>query len=385
MGDAGVGGEAAGLAPLLYHVEMADFLRAQEPEVWEYVSRHRIEQSNELRQDLLRATYRIDQTGHPEVVAGAESAARALGITAPVSIYQAEGESSPNAMLVFVPDEAIIVLQGPILELLDSAEQRALFGHELAHHRLWSIDNGDHLTTDRIVSAMIADDALPERVETGRRLSLATELLADRGSLLACGDLHTAVSTLVKISTSLRTVSAESYLAQAEEVLAATDGASSNHSHPETFFRAAALRAWAEGSDATLVVERAIRGPIDIDRLDLVDQHTLGRRTAALLDEALTEPALRTDSVLAHRAAFFPHALPPSSSPSDRTLSEATRRYLTYVLLDVATVDNDLEFVAMRHAASVAYRHGLGDLFTELATTELRLSKADRTRLTAAP
>ncbi len=385
MAHAGIGGEASELTPLSYQVEMARFLKAREPEVWEYVSGHRIERSMELRQDLLRATYRIDRTGHPEVHAAAETAARALGITVPVSIYQAEGESSPNAMLVFVPEEAIVVLHGPILELLDPAEQCALFGHEFAHHRLWSIDDGDHLTADRIVTAMIADDALPERVETGRRLSLAMELLADRGTLLACRDLHVAVATLVKISTTLRTASAESYLTQADEVLATADGPSANHSHPEMFFRAAALRAWAEGADAQSVVERAIRGPIDIDRLDLVDQHALSERTTALLDEVLLSAQMQTDTVRAHRSAFSANALPLSPTILDRPLSEATRRYLAYVLLDFATIDGDLEFVAVQHAASVARRHGLGDLFTELATTELRLDKADRAQLMVEP
>ena len=203
--------------------------------------------------------------------------------------------------------------------------------------------------------------------------------------MLACGDLHVAVATLVKISTTLRTVSAESYLAQADEVLAAANGPSANHSHPETFFRAAALRSWAEGTDAQAVVERAIRGPIDIDRLDLIDQHALSEQTTALIDEALIATDLQTDAVRAHRSAFSADALSLLPVTFDRPMSEATRSYLAYVLLDIATVDSDLEFVSVQHAASIARRHGLGDLFTELATAELRLNKADRAQLMVEP
>jgi hypothetical protein len=375
---------ASDLVPLRYHYELGEFLRRAEPEVWRFISEHRISRSEELRTDLLRSAYRIDRSGHPEVVAAAEAAASALGVSVPVSLYQVEGESQLNAMLVFVPEEAIVVLQGPVLDLLEPAELQALFGHELAHHRLWSIDGGDHLTTDRIISAMIADGALPVRVETGRRLSLATELFADRGALLACNDLHTAVATLLKIATALRTVSAASYLVQAEEVLSGNSASSEHESHPETFFRAAALRAWAEGEDASAVVERAIRGPIDIDRLDLVDQAALGRRTSDLVGEVRTAPELQTDVIGAHMSTLSSQGS-SDAAMSDRPLAEATRRYLAYVLLDLATVDSEIEHTAVRPVAAVADKHGLGELFTEVATTELRLSAADRRELFTVP
>lgn len=54
-----------------------------------------------------------------------------------------------NATLFFLPGEVHVVLQGPVLERLQGIELLALFGHELAHYRLWSEHGGDYIVTDR--------------------------------------------------------------------------------------------------------------------------------------------------------------------------------------------------------------------------------------------
>ncbi len=145
------------MLPFRYHHDIADFLRESEPHLWEWMSGGRIvAQTEELRTDLLRSTYRLDRDAHPELVAAAERAAAAVGVAVPLSIYQTEGEAAPNAALVFVPDEAIVLLSGPIAELLDIGELTAVFGHEMAHHVLWTSDGGNHLVADRLINAMLS-------------------------------------------------------------------------------------------------------------------------------------------------------------------------------------------------------------------------------------
>ncbi len=238
------------LQPLVYHRDLVAFLKAREPELWGWMSAAQIaSQSAAVRNELLRSTYRVDADAHPEIVGPAVIAAKALGVSVPISVYQSEGESTPNAALIFVPDEAILLLSGPIFELLDVGELTAIMGHELAHFVLWTMDGGDHLVADRIVNAVANDSFDDSYIETSRLLALSTELFADRGALLACGDLHTSVATLVKVSTGMRSISPVAYLQQAQELLAADSTASNRVTHPETVLRSAALEDFSTGAD----------------------------------------------------------------------------------------------------------------------------------------
>jgi hypothetical protein len=107
------------LQPLTYHRDLVKFLKAKEPELWTWISAAQIgSQSTAVRSELLRSTYRVDNDAHPEIVGAATAAGKVLGISVPISVYQSEGEASPNAALIFVPDEAIVLLSGPIAELL---------------------------------------------------------------------------------------------------------------------------------------------------------------------------------------------------------------------------------------------------------------------------
>src|SRR4029434_8591240 len=114
--------------------------------------------------------------------------------------------------------EAHIVFTGPILSTLKGAELDALIAHELAHYRLWDMDDGDYLVADRLLMAAANDPrAASSHVQTARRFRLYAEVFADRGSLAGCGQLEAAVAALVKTETGLPEVSAKSYLRQADE------------------------------------------------------------------------------------------------------------------------------------------------------------------------
>jgi hypothetical protein len=271
--------------------------------------------------------------------------------------------------LLHTADEAVIALSGTLLDLLDDGELTAVLGHELAHRVLWTAQDGRFLVADRLLDALRHDPRTPTAyLETGRRWNLATELYADRGALLACAALPTAISALVKIGTGLAEVDAAAFLAQAE----AADPASGSRAptHPETVLRARALARWWSDEDATATV---LAPGLDLDALDLIDRERLERLTRELIEDALAVPTVRTDAVLAHAHQFFPGLEPavrttPAAVPPQAT--EATRRYLAYVLLDLATVDPDLDDAGLTAVRSLADRVGLGPALAEAITRE---------------
>ena len=141
---------------------------------------------------------------------------------------------------------------------------------------------------------------------------------------------------------------------------------------------------------------RVLLAPVlDLDRLDLLDREHLERITRVLIEAVLAVPWMRTAAVLAHARQFFPaldlalsdltpsDLTPSDLTPSDLTpsylvssdlvssgravgassprWSEATRRYLAYVLFDLATVDPDLDEQGLAAALSVATGHAAAE------------------------
>jgi Peptidase family M48 len=379
--DIGPGGQI--LEPLPYHRELVTFLKGREPDLWRWMANGKLsEDSQLLRQDLLRSTYRIDSIGHPAATRAAETAALALGLTVPILLYQAEGEMGSNAGLLFVPNELIVIFSGPITDLLSEVELTAVLGHEFAHHVLWSQDNGDHFVADRLLNAMIADTQSPVFGESARRLSLTTELFADRGALIACGDLNETISALVKVATGMRSVSATSYLAQADEVLQNDDRVTGALTHPDTFLRAVSLRDWSEGSSTDHPTVQRIMYPTgDIDRLDACGQEQLAKLTQSVLEDLLAPTWMQTDELMGHARQFFPDITPVVGAAALAKVPkvDSTRKYFAYILLDFGTIDPDLDRQALIESAAMAQRLGIADEFAELLEKDLGLRQKART------
>src|SRR5437867_13261918 len=87
----------------------------------------------------------------------ADEALERLAIAVPLTVYQAQQATQLNAALFYIPGEAHVVIEGPMLTLLTPDEMRAVLGHELSHYRLWQEDDGEFLVMDRMVQAMAND------------------------------------------------------------------------------------------------------------------------------------------------------------------------------------------------------------------------------------
>lgn len=386
------------LSPLGYHRAVLSQVRRVDERAWEALRGGEAQDSG-LSEALLRNTYRLEGASHPELHAAGRRAVEALGLEVEIEFFQAQGAGQPNASLLHQGDRAVILFEGPLLERLDGDELAAVCGHELAHRVLWTLDDGAYLAVDRLLDAAAGDARTPAQyLETHRRWVMACELFADRGALVACGDLGTTVRALLKVQTGLGSVDPAAYLRQAAELDLSTG--SRGTSHPEGVARAWALQNWLAEED----VEVLLTGPLDVDAPDLLDAALLREVSMDFAAHIAQAEGLRSDTVATFAAGFAdppgplgvpggavprfdePLAIRPVDGapiPRPRRLTAATRQYLCYLLLDLATADPELGDDGLIASLAVARRAGLLE-YDDLADDELGWSDQRRAELTQA-
>lgn len=378
------------LSPLAYHVEVRDYLKSNERELWRWFSsaQAKADYMEDLRLALLKSTYRLDAESHPELYQSVEEVKSKLGLEIPVTLYQAQQSPEANAALFFMPGEGHVVLSGPVLTLLDVREVRSVLGHELAHHLLWERDQGEFHIVDRLLQTVAGDArASSSHEQTARRYQLYTEIFADRGSLCVTDDPYVVISGLVKLQTGIGQVSAASYLKQAEEIFAQGNVATEGLSHPEAFIRARALALWQGNAEAAAEPIRAmIEGNAALGELDLIGQQWITQATRRLLEYLLQPKWFQTPTVLGHARLFFDGFEPaPARDPALleglKFAEPKLREYLCYVLLDFVTVDPDLDEVPLAAALELSRELDLNSQFEKLAAKELKLKARDVKRI----
>ena len=376
------------LEPLPYHVELRDYLKSEERELWNWFAsaKAKADYTENLRMELLKSTYRLDAEGHPELYNSVEQSRQSLGLTIPVTLYQAQNSPQLNAALFYMPEEAHIVFSGSVLSLLTVEELKSVIGHELAHYHLWEREGGDFHIADRLMQAIAHDPrASSSHEQTARRYQLYTEIFADRGSLEVTGELNPVISGLVKIETGLAQVSAASYLKQAAEVFANGNTATEGVSHPEAFIRARALALWqADAEKAAEPIGKMIEGSFSLEDLDLPGQRRLTAATRRLIECLLKPKWFQTPTVLGHAKLYFDDFQPAEETASANELKVADnglREYFCYVLLDFAKADPDLEEMPLAAALDLAAQLELDAQFEKLAARELKMKVRDVRRL----
>jgi hypothetical protein len=378
------------LEPLPYHVELRDYLKSEERDLWNWFSsaKAQADYTENLRMELLKSTYRLDAATHPELFEAAEHVKQQLQLDIPITLYQAQNSSQLNAALYFMPGEGHVVFSGAILSLLNAQEIKSVIGHELAHYHLWQWQGGELHIADRLIQAVAFDPRAAESHEnTAHRFQLYTEIFADRGSLCVAGDVHPVIAGLVKIQTGLNQVSAAAYLQQAEEIFSKANVTTEGLSHPEAFIRARALSLWHEQKhDSHPHIARMIEGPAALDRLDLIGQQRMVRSTRRLLEQLLQPKWLQTTAVLGHAKLFFNDFQPSSAADSCalaalRTEDPKTREYFSYVLLDFVTADPELDDMPLAAALDLSRRLEMDAQFERLAAKELKLKVRDIRKL----
>ncbi len=379
------------LAPLPYQIELRDYLKTKEPELWNWFAsaKAKADYTEHLRMELLKSTYRLDADAHPHLYQSSEEAKARLQLDIPVTLYQAQNSPELNATLYYMPGHGHVVFSGPVFTLLTPDELKSVIGHELAHYHLWERDGGEFHIADRLLQAVANDPrASSSHEQTARRFQLYTEIFADRGSLRVTRDVHPVVAGLVKIQTGLAQVSAASYLKQAEEIFGNGNVATEGLSHPEAFIRARALALWQHQDDnAAEHIRAMIEGISTFEELDLPSQQRLTLATRRLLERLLRHKWFQTPAALGHAKLFF-HDFQPARDGAGATVPEILkssdpklREYVCYVLLDFAKVDPDLDEVPLAAAFELSRELELEAQFEKLAAKELKLKVRDLRRI----
>lgn len=359
---------------------MVAHLQAHQPAVWRHFSQASVrgEQTEAIRLELLQQTYALTRTGHVALYEMADDIAETLELGVPVELFHGEGDAL-NAALHFSPDTARVVLYGPLEDTLTAFELRCVLGHELAHHRFWTCEEGVYLIADQALHAMAAMGPAVSAAETVRMYRLSTEVYADRAGLRVT-DLPTAIRTLVKIRTSRRDVVAEDFLAQSEELLAATGAGSRQWSHPEAHLRALAVARYdAHAEEADDGIRTLLEGVRALDTLDLLGRHDLCALSKRLVAMLLQPEWMRTTAMLAHARLLFdevPSFELEAVSPDDLDgWSESVLDYLCALLLDFTVMDTELSDLALLRAHAVAESLELDERYEDALNKHLKRTR----------
>jgi hypothetical protein len=116
------------LEPLPYQVELREYLKSEERELWNWFAspQARVDYTENLRLELLKSTYRLDVDGQPEVYRSLDEARSRLQLDIPVTLYQAQNTPQLNAALYYIRGQGHIVFSGPVFTLLSAEELKCL-------------------------------------------------------------------------------------------------------------------------------------------------------------------------------------------------------------------------------------------------------------------
>jgi hypothetical protein len=353
---------------LPYHLKVRDYFRSH-ASTWEFfaAARTQDEQLVAFQTDLLKNTYQFSHEGEPGLFEKIDRARAALELPdLPVRAYQAADQpgNELNARIIYLHQEAHLVLMGPILEKLDEQELLAVILYELAHVRLYILQNGEVEVADRIIHSFAnhpqSDPVYPE---TARIFSLYTEIYCDRCAYTVMGDPTPVISMMLKLATGTK---------------------SGMPTHPETYIRTRALYLYSvQGETSGPVIAGMIEGVPDLSRLDLFVQQQLTDLTYDLLQEYLRPEWMRTELITGLWQQYFPRETdgearagrqPEQLAAAIEGMHPDIRTYFGYVLLDFALADPSLEDMPAGRALELAGELRLSEVYETICRKELQLN-----------
>ncbi len=375
------------LVPFEYHKKLRDHFKNKK-KTWDWFAEddNKNQQIEEFRSNLLKNTYRLDRESHEKLYLLIDEARAILAIDAEVTLYQENNSVQLNAGISIIEKEAHIVLSGNLLSLLSDDELKALLAHELSHYLFYKVDDEEFEITQRIVLALANDSRSEDAIiETARIFQLYMELFCDIGSLKVCKDFKTVVQMLVKLNTGLSQVNAESYLAQAKEIVRSDSTSTQNNSHPESYIRCLALKQYQDNPlDYISNIKKLIEGELDLNQLDIFEQVDMQKHTRHLLQLLLVPDWMNSSAITSLSKQYFSDFYRDVRGIAVADLAKilesarfSVKSYIAYVLLDFSMADKDMEGAPMGYTLELSELLGIKDLYEKVIRKELKLSVRD--------
>lgn len=372
------------LSILPYHLSTTQFFLNQKS-VWEFFANqcHKEEQLKEFKNDLLKNTYKFDESSETALYKLVNLAKEKLDLHFPVTVYQAQHTEEINASVVFLNEEVHIVFSGKLMQSLTEEELLAIIAHELSHIHLYKQLNGNVEVADRIITAIANHQgSTPAHYETAKLFKLYSEIFCDRGAYIVTGNYQSIITSLVKIATGLQTVNPDSYIKQAEEIFANDANTKTlGITHPENFIRARAMWLWhTRGHEAEPAIQKMIEGQTGLDELDLFQQQYSALITKELIELILAPQWMQTPQTIALAKQYFSSI--KLNQIVDKTslaikiehLHSNLQEYLAYVLYDFTTSDKELEDLPMGYCFFLADELKLTNAFSGAVKKEKKLT-----------
>lgn len=373
-------------APFLYHSRLKSYFQKRK-KTWDWFAAqdNKLQQVESFKKNLLKNTYRLDANSHQKLYKIIDEVCQKLNLNAEVTLYQEHNSLQLNAGISVIENEAHIVFSGSVISLLSDEEMKALLAHEMCHYLFYKVENEEYEITQRIVLAMANhEDSENAMIETARVFQLYLELFCDQGALKVCESYAPVIQMLVKMNTSLKEVNAESYLAQAKEIVLSEEKATEKETHPESYIRSLALF-YAQEEPKTFLekIENLIEGSLDLNALDIFQQKELLALTIDFIHLIIKPNWMRTGKILNLSQQYFEHHFSEENKSAEdlNLLLEKTgvsiKNYFCYVLLDFAKVDSDMEGLALGHAFELAEVLNLKKEFEKIVRKEFKMNGRD--------
>lgn len=366
-----------------YLDEVAALVEAEYPEMWNELGSedYQLEQANRVQLDLLRRTEALQGPYATRILDLGQQVAEQLDVaTDPFFLHQPQGSQSTVPRLCFQASEVHLVVSPEELARLSDEQIRAVLAHEVTHYSLWTVENGRYRNAELLLAALAADSRYSTSLITERNYRRFAELVCDRGSLR----VEPALETLASAMWELTPRDEEQDFPPLETVATAVDPPSGHGTHPSWAMRCWAAARWLELAEKCEdEVRRAVLGQMSMDQLCLVDQRELRTWSHWILSR-LTEPSwMQTPAVTAHVKLFFPDGVQQEGEPGRDSIVSALnevdddgiRDYLSYLTLDIATVDRNLERYPIAWALEVWDSVDWCDHVRDVVGRELKMGK----------